>query len=62
MGEEEGAARRLDEDKDDGEDEGEAADAEDGRWCMGRMLVGLWGVVLRVGWCGWLRWLGSKAS
>ena len=39
---EEGAARlvllRL-RGKDDGEDEGEAADAVDGCWCMGRMLV-----------------------
>jgi len=48
VGEEEGAAwlvlLRLG-GEDDGEDEGEAADAEDGCWCMRRMLMGLWGVV-----------------
>lgn len=42
-GEEEAAARLLRLwGKDDGADEEEAVDAEDGCWCMGRMLVGLW--------------------
>lgn len=39
MGEEEAAARLLRLwGKDDGADEEEAVDAEDGCWCMGRML------------------------